>query len=160
MESVGYYWFEIWTESLLRAFAYVVGVEQLKLFTSKSAEAMMMLIEEKNVAPTAQGSNIPQIVSSTEQTIRALQPGKLDWIVETQGDTVKLSIGSCPFAQLCSSMISEIITSGRVDKAKLPCLMSELAVGACRTKNIKSRSVMIQFAPGMKCVTQIGTMEV
>ena len=159
MESVGYNWFELWIESLLRAFSYVVGVEQLKLFASKSAEAMMILIEERNCVPTTQGSNIPQVVSSAEQTIKAMQPGKLDWTVETQGDITQLSIGSCPFDQLCSSMISEIISSGRVDKTKLPCLMSELAVGACRAKNIKSRSVMIQFAPGMKCVSQINKVE-
>ncbi len=159
MEQVGKSWFELWMESSLRAFSFVVGVEQLKMFSSKSAEAFMALSENYG-APSPSGSTIDQIASSTLLTVNALGAGKVDWQAEKNGEGATLKIGACPFSKLCSTMLSEIIMSGRIDKSKAPCLMSELASGACRNSGIKCRSTLTSFAPGSQCVSEITKVEV
>lgn len=159
MEQIGKSWFELWMESSLRAFSFVVGVEQLKMFSGKAAEAFMGMAEEYGV-PTPNGNTIDQITSSTILTVNGLGAGKVDWQAEKNGNGATLKIGTCPFSKLCSTMLSEIIMSGRIDKSKAPCLMSELASGACRNSGIKCRSTLTSFAPGSQCVSEITKVEV
>jgi hypothetical protein len=159
MEQIGKGWFDLWMESSLRAFSFVVGVEQLKMFAGKSAEAFMALSEEYG-APSPSGATIDHITNSTILTINALGAGKVDWKAEKNGEGSTLKIGECPFSKLCSTMLSEIIMSGRIDKSKAPCMMSELACGACKNSGIKCRTTLTSFAPGSQCISEITKVEV
>lgn len=154
MSKISLKWNNMMVDGLLRSFSYIVGVEQLKMFVSKAGEAIMAMAEDNGAAPIS-GSIIAEIIQATGESIKSLDPGELVWDVEITGDEAKLAIGACPYSELCSSMIGEIISSGRIEKKKLPCIMSELASGSCHNCGIKTRATLESFAPGFKCVSKI-----
>ncbi len=159
MSEIDERWINSLVNGFLRSFAYIVGVEQLKMFVSKAGEAIMASADEDQSMPVT-GSSIPEIVKSVGDIFVAVNPTNLDWKTDATENGVKLSINKCPFSGLCSEMIGEIIASGRVEKKRVPCLMSEFATGSCRVKGIKARATIDSFSPGHLCVSEIAKSEV
>ncbi|NLI40328.1 MAG: hypothetical protein GX421_03950 [Caldisericales bacterium] len=158
MEPVSQKMFDLWLESTLRAYSYVVGVEQLKMLISKSSEAFFMLSEAKGYgAPT--GSTLPDVAKSTIELLGKIDPRKTEWTVAKTADGIGVTVNTCPFSSTCSEMFSEIISSGRIDKSRCPCIMAELVAGSARNLGIKSRTTLHSFAPGQSCVSEIAQME-
>ncbi len=159
MAEVNQKWMNLVVSGLMRSFGYVVGVEQLKLFVSKAGEAIFDRFEEKGAKCPA-GSSITEIVQSTGESIKSMKPSNVEWSVETTENGARLSIVNCPFSLFCSSMLSEVIDSGRLEKEKIPCIMGEIASGACRGLGKKTRSELNSFTPGIKTVVDIIDLEV
>ena len=149
---------DLMIEAVCRAYSYIVGVEQLKMFVSKTCEAMFMIAEEKGYGSVS-GSNLQDVAKSIAAMLSQIDPREKDWTTTSNGDKLGLTISKCQYAHMCSEMFSEIISSGRVDKTKCPCIMAEFIAGGARNIGIKARTTMQSFAPGHKCVSEVIKME-
>ncbi|MEZ4812855.1 MAG: hypothetical protein R2883_05125 [Caldisericia bacterium] len=119
----------------------------------------MASAEEDESMPIS-GSSMLEVVKSVGDAFKAVNQNRLDWNVEETENGAKLTINKCPFSDLCSEMIGEIISGGRVEKKRVPCLMAEFATGSCRIRDIKARAAIDSFSPGHLCVTEIAKSEV
>jgi hypothetical protein len=159
MTEVNLKWMNLVVSGLMRSFGYVVGIEQLKMFVSKAGEAMIGMAEEEGGKPPI-GKSITEIVQSTGDSVKSMNPGQIDWNAESADNGTKLTIKTCPFSHLCSTMFGEIISGGRIEKEKIPCIMAEIASGACRNLDKKTRATLDTFAPGMNCTSIVLDLEV
>jgi len=146
-----------WIISAYRSTAFVMGAKQLKMFVKGMGEVFIDdLAERLGVQRNAESDPIANVSAFAKLEDQTGAYDKDHVKIEKSDSGFKVTFSSCPYSAPCGEVLSELIESGQFTKRNLPCMRADIVSAlVAESTGKKTRYDLEQFAPGVKCVSQL-----
>ncbi len=148
-----------WLDGAIRSYAYMMGADSIKNFLKAAAEVTYNRLQDEAQAqglPPVRGASIAEVMqnaSKMEASLGVMEENNLE--VTENGDGLTLVHIGCPYAHVCSDILSDLVKSTK-SQSTYPCLRTEIyMVAAALETGSKGKYFLKQFAPGEKCTAQV-----
>lgn len=148
-----------WLDGSIRSYGYIAGSDSLKNFLKGAAQVMVAHLQEAAdqqgvpFAPGREPEGCIRMVAQLENALGIFPPDQVS--VEPDGDFITLHLTGCPYAQVCSGILNDLIENS-MGQAALPCFRTEAYLAPVNMDTShKTRYVLKQFAPGVRCTSVV-----
>jgi hypothetical protein len=148
-----------WLDGAVRSYAYIMGSEGIKNFLKSAAEVAYTHLHDAATnegLPPVRGATPEEVmrnVSKMEAAMGVMQENNLE--VTTTPDGLTLTHLGCPYASVCSDILSDLVDSAK-SQTVYPCFRTETYMAAAAMETgCKGKYLLKQYAPGERCIAQV-----